>query len=61
MDIRFCPNCKQNTCYQRHIGFGTILLIIITSGAWILAIPFYKKKCKICGCEQFDVARSGKR
>ena len=60
MDIRYCPNCKQNTCYKRDFGVGTAILVIITSGIWLLAMPFYKKKCKICGCEQFDIAKNNK-
>lgn len=57
MEIRYCPNCKQNTAYKRHFGVGTAILILITSCVWLLALPFYKKRCKICGCEQFDIAK----
>ncbi len=53
MGMNYCPNCKQNTAYQRHIGFGTFLLCIITAGAWLLAIPFYKKRCKGCGGTEY--------
>ncbi|HUG00733.1 MAG TPA: hypothetical protein VML95_02595 [Longimicrobiales bacterium] len=33
---------------RRQIGVGTICLAVITGGLWLLAIPFYQKRCSIC-------------
>ncbi len=49
MLVRFCPNCGRETGHQRKLGFGTFFAVIITFGFWLLAIPFYPKRCSICG------------
>jgi hypothetical protein len=33
---------------KRQIGAGTIILAVISGGVWLLAIPFYRKRCSIC-------------
>jgi len=49
MRIEYCPNCGKKTMFKRHLGFGTLFAVIITGGLWILAIPFYPKRCVLCG------------
>ena len=49
MEMIFCPNCNKLTGYKRHLGFGTFFAVLLTAGFWLLAIPFYPKRCLICG------------
>lgn len=53
MKFSFCPNCGKTTSHQRKLGFGTLFAVIFTLGWWLLAIPFYPKRCTICGSEDF--------
>ncbi len=46
--IYYCKNCKQVVKPKRYIGFGTVLMIIVTGFMWLLFIPFYRKRCPIC-------------
>ncbi len=50
MRVSFCPNCGKETGHQRKLGFGTFFAVIITAGFWLLAIPFYPRRCTICNC-----------
>ena len=49
MKVSYCPNCGQETGFQRKLGFGTFFAVILTGGLWLLALPFYPKRCNICG------------
>jgi len=49
MKVAYCPNCGQETGFQRKLGFGTFFAVILTGGLWLLALPFYPKRCNICG------------
>jgi len=49
MENSYCPNCKKNTGRKRAFGWGTFFGVLITFGLWILALPFYPKRCIICG------------
>lgn len=49
MEFRYCPNCSKDTGHRRALGWGTFFIVIITSGFWLLAIPFYPKRCIVCG------------
>ncbi len=49
MKVAYCPNCGQETGSQRKLGFGTFFAVILTGGLWLLALPFYPKRCNICG------------
>jgi hypothetical protein len=49
MEMIFCPNCGKLTGYKRAIGFGTFFAVLLTAGLWLLAIPFYPKRCITCG------------
>ena len=49
MEMIFCPNCGKLTGYKRALGFGTFFAVLLTAGLWLLAIPFYPKRCITCG------------
>ena len=49
MEIKFCGNCNRRTGRMRKLGWGTFFAILITYGFWLLTIPFYPKRCIICG------------
>lgn len=49
MEISYCPSCEKETGHKRMLGWGTLLGCIFTFGLWILSIPFYPKRCIICG------------
>lgn len=49
MEMIFCPNCGKLTGYKRALGFGTFFAVLLTAGFWLLAIPFYPKRCITCG------------
>jgi hypothetical protein len=49
MKVGYCPNCEKETGYQRKLGFGTLFAVILTGGLWLLVLPFYPKRCSICG------------
>lgn len=45
----YCPGCMRGTGHKRRFGIGTIVMLVMTMGWWILAMPFYPKRCVICG------------
>lgn len=49
MEMIICPNCNKLTGYKRAIGFGTFFAVLITLGLWLFVLPFYPKRCIICG------------
>lgn len=53
MSIKHCKYCDRQVDFRRKIGFGTIIMILLTGFIWILAIPFYRKRCKICGSTEY--------
>jgi hypothetical protein len=54
MEMIFCPNCKKLTGYKRALGFGTLFAVLLTAGFWLIAIPFYPKRCITCGLKKSD-------
>ena len=48
MATKYCVNCDRVVGAKRIIGAGTIILAVCTGGFWLLAIPFYMKRCPIC-------------
>jgi len=48
MAIRYCALCERNVEAKRKIGVGSLILVLVTAGFWILALPFYQKRCPIC-------------
>lgn len=54
MTIKHCALCDRKVSAQRQIGAGTVILVIITAGSWLLAIPFYPDRCPICKSAEFN-------
>jgi len=52
MEYSYCPNCKKMTGHKRHLGWGTFLGSVVTLGTSLAAVPFYPKRCIICGMEK---------
>jgi len=50
----FCRNCQKLTGYKRAFGFGTLFAVFVSGGFWLLALPFYPKRCIICGLGIYD-------
>ena len=48
MAVRYCKLCDRKAEAKRHIGVGTLLLVLVTGGFWLLLIPLYSKRCPIC-------------
>lgn len=48
MATMYCALCRRPVDAGRRIGVGTIALAVLTGGLWLLAIPFYEKRCAIC-------------
>lgn len=48
MATMYCALCNRPVEAKRHIGAGTVILAVITGGAWLIALPFYRKRCCIC-------------
>lgn len=57
MAMRDCAFCERPTQFKRNIGVGSLLLVILTAGFWIFAIPFYSPRCSICSASQTDSGR----
>jgi hypothetical protein len=49
MQMLRCPNCGQLTGFKRALGFGTLFMVILTCGFWLLVIPLYPARCINCG------------
>jgi hypothetical protein len=49
MQMIYCPNCEKLTGFKRVLGFGTFFMVLLTSGLWLLVIPFYPERCITCG------------
>ena len=49
MKYLYCPNCRKKTGHKRVIGMGTLLGAVLTVGASLNAVPFYPKRCIVCG------------
>ena len=52
MAIKYCDLCERQVEAKRNIGVGTLILVICSAGLWLLAIPFYAKRCAICKSDQ---------
>lgn len=47
--MKWCDLCRRNVEPKRKIGVGTLIAILFTGFIWLLLIPFYKKRCPVCG------------
>ena len=52
MKFYYCPHCGRETGHKRALGWGTFFAVLLTGGLWFLAIPFYPKRCIICGSKE---------
>lgn len=48
MNFRYCCRCEKETAHKRALGVGTIIMVIITLGLWLLVLPFYPTRCIHC-------------
>ena len=48
MNKVFCNNCEKEVLPVRPMGLGTLLMILLTCGFWIICIPFYSLRCGTC-------------
>ena len=46
--MRFCIPCDRYVTPARHLDAGFWLLVLVTSGLWLFAIPLYKPRCPMC-------------
>jgi len=49
MELIYCPNCGKPSGFKRALGFGTLFMVVITFGLWLLVIPLYPARCISCG------------
>lgn len=55
--VRYCTLCHRPVEPRRHFGIPTLVVCLLTSGLWLLVMPFYRKRCPICRtCELSDTA-----
>ena len=52
MEYSYCKNCGKMTGHKRHLGWGTFFGSVVTLGTSLAAVPFYPKRCIICGNEK---------
>lgn len=52
MKESYCEVCKAPRGFKRNLGWGTFFAVLFTGGFWLLAIPFYPKRCIVCGTTQ---------
>ena len=60
MKVVYCKNCGKVTGFKRTIGIGTLLAVLITMGLWIFTLPFYPKRCIVCGLSKGEKEESDK-
>jgi hypothetical protein len=56
-----CASCQRVTGHKRALGWGTFFAAVLTLGVWLFAIPFYSKRCMICGTMAPRAEKSLKR
>src|SRR5580692_778772 len=55
MQMLQCANCARLNGFKRNFGFGTFVMLLLTAGLWILAMPLYPKRCVACGFSADDL------
>jgi hypothetical protein len=58
MHVTHCYVCNRPSGFGRRLGWGTFFMVLLTAGFWLLAIPFYPKRCTTCGCTAGGAARA---
>jgi hypothetical protein len=51
--MRRCLGCDTYVEPKRDIGILALLLVLATSGAWLLALPLYPQRCPRCNGKAF--------
>lgn len=49
MEEAYCPSCRRITGHKRALGLGTLIGSVVTLGGLVNFIPFYPKRCVVCG------------
>ncbi len=49
VELIHCPACEKKRGYKRQIGVGSLIAVVFTGGLWLLVLPFYEKRCIVCG------------
>jgi hypothetical protein len=55
MQMIYCTNCGKINGFKRNLGVGTFFMVVLTAALWLFALPFYPKRCIVCGIEKRDV------
>lgn len=55
MQMIHCTNCGKINGFKRNLGFGTFFMVVLTAGFWLFALPFYPKRCIVCGIDKGSV------
>lgn len=58
MEMLSCSNCSQPRGFKRRFGLGTLVMILLTLGLWILVMPLYPARCITCGQTRLDALTS---
>jgi hypothetical protein len=52
MQTLLCGNCGSVTGFKRAWGFGTLVMIVLTLGLWLMVLPLYPAHCIRCGLDR---------
>jgi len=58
MNFRYCSRCEKETGHKRALGVGTIIMVCLTLGLWLLIIPVYPTRCIHCGTAKWSAMDS---
>ena len=61
MACKYCKLCDRPVEPKRQIGIGTLILVFITALVWVIFIPFYSKRCPICGSTKLISIRKAEK
>ena len=54
MQTVYCNLCERKVGAKRAFGWGTFFAVVLTSGLWLLALPFYPIRCTVCGSDNLS-------
>jgi len=54
--LAYCASCMRKTGHKRALGVGTVFGALLTGGLSTNLIPFYPKRCVICGSKLVPTA-----
>jgi len=58
MVTAYCVSCGRVTGFKRHTTILTLVMVACTFLCWLVIIPFYPKRCKVCGSRKQSGQRS---